>query len=186
MTTKISTLKEHIYCYYPSYLRNNDIDFVEQKLLKIRKNTNLNVLQTNKIIPSSWTKEDYNEFIDVVRKYKKNQYNRNYHKTYTKKEDYIVNNRKKCKARQKLRSIEHNLYNKTLRFYDKLFKENNIKLVPIFNELEKFRTYSTIKEFTTKDTIPLNKKLIVLSRVKYDRENNIQLFNSIGKISTKV
>ena len=161
---KTNSLKEYLYLnqrYFLRYVNNSSILFDEKKLLNIRKNTNLEMIKKNKLIPNDYSLEEYHELIIIINKYKKKIQNKKYNKktNIRSTEEYKINAREFSRLKYIENKSKHNKY---CRIYFKTtneIKEHNVK----YNY-----TLIQIKKLDNKnddETKPIN--LVILSHITY-------------------
>ena len=166
--------RDYLYIHLPQFLRSNP-NLDEYSLVKLRKDSNLDVVKSKKLIPMNYTRDDYLEYIEVLKKFKRRIQNAKFHKrrpNYTKTTEYRTKANKLAAKKFSKNKERHNDYcriygyvNYALKTHFNYFRHclNTIKLIG------KTVTLKTIKD-NTKCNIKLKK--IALSKVNQYRNED--------------
>lgn len=136
---KPNELIDYLHVNLPQFIRNN-VGVDEYQLIKLRKNTKLEIAKHKKLIPTNFNQTDYNEFIGVLNKFRRKIHNAKFHQNsnYRKTNKYRENANKIASRRYNENRESHNEYcrlygntDRSLKIHYEKFKHslNYIKLL---------------------------------------------------------
>ena len=121
-------LFDYLYIHLPSFIRyNNRVD--EKQLIRLRKDTNIEIAKNKNLIPLYYSQEEYYEFIEVLNKFKRKIHNANYHQNTNYRKTKTYREKATFKKMEKYDEIRES-HNE----YCRLYNNTNNRLINHYNK----------------------------------------------------